>query len=216
MHKVILVRPGCTEFDEQQRIQGSLDLPLSDRGTQQVDQLLADLAETEIDIVYASPTEPALSTAERLAESRGIPCKSVDALANVNQGLWQGLQIEELKRKIPKVFKQWQESPTCVCPPDGESLADALERVKLALEKPLRKKGRIAIVAADPIACLIAAVVNGTSLVGVSPICTGGCGTWVVLSDHADGQNTAQNSHSDLSQSSAEFPAVTSAVLRPT
>ena len=29
MSQIVLIRPGSTEFDEQQRIQGTLDLPLS-------------------------------------------------------------------------------------------------------------------------------------------------------------------------------------------
>ena len=36
MSTVYVVRPGETEFDEQARIQGDLDLPMSERGRQQV------------------------------------------------------------------------------------------------------------------------------------------------------------------------------------
>ena len=32
MSRVLLIRPGATAFDEQHRVQGILDLPLSDRG----------------------------------------------------------------------------------------------------------------------------------------------------------------------------------------
>lgn len=203
MSRLILVRPGCTEFDEQQRIQGALDLPLSPRGREQVAQLLRAMAGVDLDLVYASPTEPALTTAEQIAASRGIPMKPLPELVNVNQGLWQGLQHEELKRKHPKVFKQWQESPACICPPGGEALSEALERVRQVLERPLKKKGRIAIVAADPLAGLIAAIVNGTPLTGVSPMCTGSCGTWEYLRDPQE------------SGSSAELAAVDLALFRP-
>jgi phosphoserine phosphatase len=37
MRDVILIRPGWTDFDEQDRIQGSLELPLSARGQEQVE-----------------------------------------------------------------------------------------------------------------------------------------------------------------------------------
>ncbi|MCY2964424.1 MAG: histidine phosphatase family protein, partial [Planctomycetota bacterium] len=72
MSRLILVRPGCTDFDEQQRIQGALDLPLSRKGREQVAHLMRDMASVELDLVYASPTEPALSTAEQIAAARGI------------------------------------------------------------------------------------------------------------------------------------------------
>ena len=41
----------------------------------------------------------------------------------MNHGLWQGMIIDEVKRKQPKVYKQWQEHPENVCPPEGEMLA---------------------------------------------------------------------------------------------
>jgi probable phosphoglycerate mutase len=76
MSRFFLVRPGCTEFDEQQRIQGRLDLPLSCKGVEQVERLLAELADRPLDKVYCCPTEPALTTARQLAQAHGIPFKA--------------------------------------------------------------------------------------------------------------------------------------------
>jgi len=188
MSRFLLVRPGCTEFDEQQRIQGQLDLPLSCQGSEQVERLVQSLASVPLDKVYCSPTEPALGTAKLLASRRGIACKPLPGLANVNQGLWQGLPWEELKRKQPRVYRQWLESPELVCPPEGESLSEALERVRDALQRPLKKAGRFAIVAADPVASLIMAVVRGQPVGAVSPLCTGRCGTWEELPTAAEGE----------------------------
>jgi len=181
MSRFFLIRPGCTEFDEQQRIQGRLDLPLSCKGVEQVERLLKELAELPLDKVYCSPTEPALSTARQLAQIQAVPCKVLPGLANIDQGLWQGLPWEELKRKQPRVYRQWLESPELVCPPAGESLPDAVERVREALYRPLKKTGQFAIVAPDPVASLIAAVVRGQPAGVVSPLCTGRCGTWEEL-----------------------------------
>jgi probable phosphoglycerate mutase len=41
MSTAILIRPGETDFDQQSRIQGGLDLPLSETGRQQVRELIA-------------------------------------------------------------------------------------------------------------------------------------------------------------------------------
>lgn len=203
MSRLILIRPGCTEFDEQQRIQGSLDLPLSDRGEEQLRQLLADMADVEIDVVYSSPTEPAFTTAEQLADRHGVQCRVIPQLANVDQGLWQGLQLEELRRKQPRVYKQLLEDPCLVCPPEGESLTNALARVREGLERPLKKKGRLVLVAPDPVACLIEAIVNKTPVTGVSPACSGRCGTWVPLNEV------------DEVTSSVELPTLSAAALKP-
>jgi len=201
MFQILLVRPGCTDFDEQHRIQGTLDLPLSARGQEQVAAILRDLTDVPIDIIYASPCEPARSTAAALAASRGLAVKEIESLYNVNHGLWQGLTVDEIRRKHPKVFKQWQESPEAICPPGGETLTEAIERVRKALEKPLKKKGNLAIVAAEPLASIVCAVVKGTALDAIPTACNGVCGRWEVLKEND-------------AKSSGEFVAAELAAMR--
>jgi probable phosphoglycerate mutase len=161
MAHIIVIRPGCTDYDDQHRVQGSLDLPLNERGREQVDALVAQLAETPLDVIYAPPTEPALSTATAIGDSLGIPVKENEELRNLDQGLWQGLTVEEIRRKFPRVYKQWQESPESICPPEGETVDQAMKRVRKMLLKPLRKRDAIAIVASEPLATLVTCVVTG-------------------------------------------------------
>ena len=160
MPEVVLIRPGCTDFDDQNRIQGSLDLPLNPRGQQQVDNLVDQLRKMTVEVLYTAPCEPARSTARAIEEALGIPIKEKDGLRNLNQGLWQGLQIEDIRRKYPKVFKQWQESPETICPPEGETVAEALNRIRKVLHKPMKKKTPFGIVASEPLATLIRCVIN--------------------------------------------------------
>ena len=61
--------------------------------------------------------------------------KSVEQLHNLDHGLWQGTLIEDVRRKQPKVYRQWQEQPETVCPPEGEMLPQAAQRVRTALSK---------------------------------------------------------------------------------
>ncbi|MCH8830868.1 MAG: histidine phosphatase family protein, partial [Planctomycetes bacterium] len=89
MVNVIVIRPGCTDYDEQQRIQGSLDLPLNSRGREQVDHLAEQLADTEIEVLFTAPGEPARSTAAAIGESLGITVKEKKGLRNLDQGLWE-------------------------------------------------------------------------------------------------------------------------------
>ena len=185
MPHIYLIRPGCTDFDEQHRIQGKLDLPLSVRGQEQLARLLLDLAKIEIDVLYSSPCEPARSTALALGAARGLAVKEIEGLHNVDHGLWQGLKVDDIRRKHPKVFKQWQESPEAICPPGGETLAEAVDRVRKALEKPLKKKGHLAVVAADPLAAIICAVVRGTTLEEIPAACEGVCGSWEILTENS-------------------------------
>ena len=164
MPTVVVIRPGCTDFDEQHRIQGALDRPLNPRGEEQVRKLVDELKALPLECLYSAPGEPARSTAEEIGRQLGIPVKTVKGLQNLNQGLWQGLQIEDIRRKFPRVFKQWQETPEAVCPPEGETIGEAVERIRDALRKPLKRKEPVGIVASDPLATLIACLLKGCRL----------------------------------------------------
>src|SRR5580704_15141797 len=161
MPDVVLIRPGCTDFDEQNRIQGVLDLPLNHRGHAQVLGLVAQLQEVEFDVVFTAPGEPARSTALAICEQNGASLKEVDDFRNLDHGLWQGLPVDDVRRKYPKVFKQWQESPETVRLPEGETVAEAVERIRRGLRKCLKRKRTIGVVASEPLATMIGCVLRG-------------------------------------------------------
>ena len=160
MPTVVLIRPGCTDFDKDERIQGTLDLPLNAEGEEQVKNLVAQIENSGIETIITSSSEPALSTAEQLGENLGIPVKEKEGLKNLNQCLWQGLEYEEVRRKYPKLLKQWTESPETVCPPEGELASEAVKRVQKTLQKYLKKKQNFAIVASEPLATIISCLLR--------------------------------------------------------
>jgi len=162
MTQVVLIRPGATAYDEQKRVQGVLDVPLSELGRAEVAMLAAtlpaELNGTDLVALYCGPGESVARTAEAVGKVLGLRPRRVDELRNLDQGLWQGLQIDEIKRRNGRVFRQWQDDPLTVCPPRGETVEDALERIKQAL-KPLIKRHHdenIGLVVAEPLAQLIA------------------------------------------------------------
>jgi broad specificity phosphatase PhoE len=161
MSTVVLVRPGCTDFDEQKRIQGSLELPLNDRGQSQLAKVIDALRSQPVEAVLTGPCEPCASVAEAIADALDLKLKERDDLRNVDQGLWQGLCIDEVRRKFPSVFRQWEDAPETVCPPNGETTTDAVERLDIALKKPLKKYDCFAVVASEPLASLISFTLRG-------------------------------------------------------
>ena len=164
MRKLILVRPGATEYDQQGRIQGTLDIPLCEDGRRQSAQTLAEVQAANPEAVYSAPCESARETAEAIAAGCEVKAKTVDKLHNLDHGLWQGMLVEEVRAKQPKVYRQWREQPETVCPPEGESILSAKQRVAEALEKLLRKhrdtERPIAIVAPEPLASVIRHVIR--------------------------------------------------------
>lgn len=166
MVKLILIRPGCTEYDQQQRIAGRLNIPLCDDGRRQAIEAADALREFAPKAIYHSPSQSSRETAELLAARLQLKAKEVDELENLDQGLWQGMQVDEIRHKQPRVFKQWQEHPENVCAPRGETLALATERVEEALERLARRHrgGAIVLVAPEPLSSIIRHRLAGNSL----------------------------------------------------
>jgi probable phosphoglycerate mutase len=157
MLRIILVRPGATDYDQQERIQGTLDVPLNEQGAAEAAQIVEQLKDKGIEAVYACPCQSAQRTAEAVADGLDVKLKKLDHMQNLDLGLWQGQQVGEVRHKQPKVYRQWQEQPENVCPPEGEMLSEAEERVHTCLTKLLRrhKEGVVALVAPEPLASLV-------------------------------------------------------------
>ena len=182
MVRVVLIRPGTTDYDEQGRIKGTLDIPLNDFGNNQTAQAADELSELDIEIVYSSPCQAAAETAAVLANSLGVKSKSVNRLQNLDHGLWQGKLIDEVKSTQRKVYKQWQEQPETVCPPEGETLSSARQRVQTALEKILKKHktGTIGMVIPGPLWSIVRSTLDNSDLGDLWQAETE-CGSWVMI-----------------------------------
>ena len=172
--RVLLIRPGATEFDEQGRMKGCLDMPLSSRGTEQVATLARELSSVRVKTIYSSPCESARETAKRLADEQRasgheVKVKVIETFRNLDHGLWHGKLIDEVRRNHPKVYRQGAEHPEEFCPPGGEPVFEAKLRVTKAIRKCV-KKGRddvIAMVIPEPMATVVHCLLSGDDLTSV-------------------------------------------------
>ena len=166
MFKILLVRAGKTDYDCQNRIQGTLDLPLSEEGWQQVAELAETLHDHQVEAIYSGPDQASLQTAELVSVALQQKVKSNKQFHNLDLGLWQGMLIDDVKSKQPRVYKQWVEHPETVCPPEGETLTAAEERLRNALAKieKKHKDGTVAVVIAEPLASLLCHLVRHDDL----------------------------------------------------
>ena len=182
MVRILLIRPGSSEYDQQGRIQGCLDIPLSDEGCLEVDRITEELRGYEIDTVYTATSRSAVATGKAVAEATGAKCKTIENIENVDLGLWQGMLAEEVKRTQPKVYKQWQEHPETVRPPEGEMLDAARQRAERTVVKLLkkRKQGTIGLVVAEPLAALVRSYLCQTAPENVWKV-GGKCGSWELI-----------------------------------
>ncbi len=183
--RIVVVRPGQTELDQQGRISGNLDVPLSEDGNDQIKGLAGEFEKLPVDKIYAGPTTASRETAELLAIKNKIKIRIEEDLKNFDCGLWHGKRIDELKETQPKLFKLWQEQPESVYPPDGETIEETRARVE-KFAKRLTKKARnetVIVVAAEPVACILRSVLES---VEVSKYWTveANCGSWFEVTFH--------------------------------
>jgi broad specificity phosphatase PhoE len=183
MVQILLIHPGCTEYDQQGRVQGTLDIPLCEDGRQEVEALIGELNGRPIAAIYSSPTQSAQQTAESIGEARDLKVKTLDKLVNLDHGLWQGMLVEDVKTKQPKVYRRWLEQPEKVCPPQGETVSAAKQRVQAALTKLLKKHRTdelVALVVPEPLASIVRNVLRQDQLVDLWHS-SGEAGMWELI-----------------------------------
>lgn len=183
MVQIVLIRPGSTDYDQQGRLQGTLDIPLCHQGAEQVQEIIEGVRPLGITTIYRGPSQSAEQTAQAIGDALDVRIKELESLRNIDLGLWQGMLVEDVKRKQPKVFRQWREQPRTICPPEGEALSKAESRVEAALTKVLKKhkQGAIALVIPEPVASLARSYLSHTEI-GDFWKNGGFCGKWEVIS----------------------------------
>jgi probable phosphoglycerate mutase len=132
---VSLIRHGSTAWNEQGRMQGRRDIPLSEHGRARVRawHVPEELTEPGAGARWvSSPLRRAVETAELL---RGIepPCES--ALTEMDWGGWEGMRLDEIRARFGAEFARNQALGLDFRPPGGESPRDVLGRVQSWLSR---------------------------------------------------------------------------------
>jgi broad specificity phosphatase PhoE len=149
-----LIQTGQTVWDEQTRVESAPGAPLTESACQNVQDAARELAaNAAITIVYASDGQAEQETAELIARALGAKVRIVKGLHEIDYGLWQGLTEKEVRRRHPKRFRQWMDSPVTVRPPGGESIEELRERLCQAVRGILKRhKNGGALVVLRPVA----------------------------------------------------------------
>ena len=136
-------RCGATAWAREGRLHSWTDLPLADDGRAAVEGDAARLRGARPATIYHPVDEAATETATILAGMLSARKKGVDDLAEPNLGLFEGMLPKELSERHPKRFKQWEDDPLSLVPPEGEPIADARTRLLGAIAR-LGRKSRAA------------------------------------------------------------------------
>ena len=163
---LIVIRAGATDFEVQGRIRGAVDIPLCSAGVAEAEQAAILLTGSSATALYTAEELCAVETGRIVGQAMGLKPRGVARLQNLDQGLWQGMLVEEIRRKQPRLYRQWQDNPWAVAPPDGELLEEACERVEGALEKLLRRhaRDRVVLIVPGPLDRIVRWIVAGESM----------------------------------------------------
>jgi probable phosphoglycerate mutase len=96
--RLVLVRHGLTDWNEEGRLLGRSDIGLNDRGRRQADAAAAALSGFSVDRVVSSPQVRTRETALPIAESFGVELEIDDGVDEVwLRESWQGKTVRELR-----------------------------------------------------------------------------------------------------------------------
>lgn len=148
MLKIYLVRHGQTEFNIQNRMQGRIDSPLTEKGRRDAEALGKYLSDVDFELVIASPSKRAQVTAELICKGRDISVQVEPDIREINMGSWEGRTKDEIIKAYPVEGEIFYNKPHLYKPLEGDSYYDVQERAVGAVKRftELYKDGNILIV----------------------------------------------------------------------
>jgi probable phosphoglycerate mutase len=132
---LLLIRHGETAWNAEHRIQGRLDVPLSTTGVWQTGRLAQRLADEAIDAVISSDLARAWMTGAPLADARGLTMVPEPRLRERAFGIFEGKTLDEIAAGHPDELVAWRSRDVDWRIPGGESGAEFIERVLVALHE---------------------------------------------------------------------------------
>lgn len=95
--KLYVVRHGETIWNVEKRVQGISDIPLTEKGKKDAEELQELISTLNIDVVISSPLERARETAKILIDSK-LPVNTDDRIKERDWGMNEGTLIDTVDR----------------------------------------------------------------------------------------------------------------------
>ncbi len=128
MTEILLVRHGETLWNQQGRMQGQHDSPLTELGVRQARQLARRLKEVAFSALYSSDLGRAYRTAVSIAEETRHEIVSDTRLRERHFGVFEGLTSTEIKTRYPEHYARFASRDPEFAMPGGESAVDFQRR----------------------------------------------------------------------------------------
>ena len=141
MTDILLIRHGETLWNQQGRMQGQHDSPLTPLGLQQARQLGRRLKQVAFFALYSSDLGRAHQTARCIADETGHEIASDPDLRERSFGIFEGLTNNEIKTRYPEHYEPFAKRDPQYAMPHGESASQFRERCVGCLETIARRHG---------------------------------------------------------------------------
>jgi broad specificity phosphatase PhoE len=135
LSRLLLVRHGITELNSTRRFAGHIDVDLSAEGLRQAEKLRDRLDEVKIDTVYCSDLKRALATAEVISSGCDVKITSCSELREMNYGEAEGLTLEEIRRRYPRLAEAVIDPGLELNFPGGENFKEFIARTIKFLDR---------------------------------------------------------------------------------
>ena len=133
--RVLLLRHGTTDWNNDGRFQGHADIPLNSAGLALAERTAAVLAGVRPTLLVSSDLSRARETAQAVAAVTGLEVEVDVRLREVDVGSWAGLDSETVGRREPDFWPALREGRDFRRSPQGETATESGERVAAALRE---------------------------------------------------------------------------------
>ena len=136
MVKFIIARHGYSIYNKEKRFTGQIDIPLDKIGERQA-ELIADYVTKnfKVDAIYSSDLDRAVMTAMPTAKRLSLPITQRRDLREINEGCWQGMKFDEVRKIYSRELLEWEMSDGSVKAGGGESYNELRARMCAGLQR---------------------------------------------------------------------------------
>ena len=140
---IYLTRHGQTLWNIEKRLQGRGNSPLTGEGTERAKELRDRIKDIHIDVIYSSPIERALTTANIIKGDKSIEVITDDGLMEMCFGDYEGKITDEVMKENPNWdISLIMKGNTELTAPNGENLAEVRDRVARSMNKIIEENRR--------------------------------------------------------------------------
>lgn len=136
--RLVLVRHGQTSANIERVWHGSTNTPLTEHGHQQARKLGSYFHNImQPDVIYASPLQRALKTAQAIADAHQLDVKLDPRLQEFCLGDWEGVKFEDIDMTHDREGRLYSDPD--FAPPNGESQHMVRNRMVEAIEEIIQR-----------------------------------------------------------------------------